>query len=109
MFADKPSAPEGPLEVTDVTEKSAVLSWKQPKSDGGSPLISYIIEARDTRRTTWKKAGEINPAATEFTARDLTVGNEYVFQIIAVNKEGQSSPLQMKDNVKPTKAISKSN
>ena len=107
LFLDVPNAPEGPLEVTDLTEKSATLSWKPPKSDGGSPLTAYIIEVRDARRTTWKKVGETKPTSTEFTVRDLALGNEYVFQVFAVNKEGQSSPLQTTENVKPTKEISK--
>lgn len=36
---DKPSPPEGPLQVSDVTSDSVTLTWKQPKDDGGSPLV----------------------------------------------------------------------
>lgn len=40
LFAvlDKPAAPEGPLEVSDVTKDSATLSWNPPKDDGGSEI-----------------------------------------------------------------------
>ncbi len=31
----KPSRPEGPLEVVDVTKDSAKLKWQPPKDDGG--------------------------------------------------------------------------
>lgn len=43
MF-DKPSAPEGPCELKDVTADMLFISWKQPKSDGGAPVSNYIIE-----------------------------------------------------------------
>jgi hypothetical protein len=50
---DKPSAPEGPLKVADVTAQSAVLSWNPPKDDGGSPIENYIIEKMDVSRGEW--------------------------------------------------------
>ncbi len=50
---DKPSAPEGPLKVSDVTNNTAVLAWKPPKDDGGSPITGYIIEKMDVARGEW--------------------------------------------------------
>lgn len=51
---DKPSAPEGPLKVSDVTSQSAVLSWQPPKDDGGSPIQNYVIEKMDVARGEWQ-------------------------------------------------------
>ncbi len=50
---DKPSAPEGPLNVSDITKHTAVLSWSAPLDDGGSPIESYIIEKMDIARGEW--------------------------------------------------------
>jgi hypothetical protein len=50
---DKPSAPEGPLKVTDVTNQTATLSWKAPLDDGGSPIENYIIEKLDIVKGEW--------------------------------------------------------
>ena len=105
---DKPSAPEGPLEISNVTLDAASLSWKQPKSDGGSPLTKYIIEFRDTRRAHWSKAGEVKPEVTTFTVGKLLLNNEYMFRVSAVNAEGQSPPLTSDKTAKPTKKLSKS-
>lgn len=33
-----PMAPEGPLEVNDISRSSCSLSWKPPKDDGGKPI-----------------------------------------------------------------------
>ena len=51
---DKPTVPEGPLIVSDVTNQTAVLSWKAPKDDGGSPIEKYIIEKMNIARGEWQ-------------------------------------------------------
>jgi hypothetical protein len=32
---DKPSRPEGPLQVTDVHKEGCKIAWNKPKDDGG--------------------------------------------------------------------------
>ncbi|NEU36527.1 hypothetical protein GN156_38455, partial [bacterium LRH843] len=34
VILDKPGAPEGPLEVTDVHKEGCKLHWDKPKDDG---------------------------------------------------------------------------
>lgn len=41
---DRPSPPEGPLEVDDIGPESCRLAWKPPRDDGGSPVTNYVIE-----------------------------------------------------------------
>lgn len=43
----KPSKPQGPLEVSDVTKNGCTLTWKKPEDDGGSPIEYYEIEKLD--------------------------------------------------------------
>ena len=40
---DRPSAPRGPLEVSDVTRSSVTLSWLAPTSNGGAAIVAYVI------------------------------------------------------------------
>ena len=102
-----PSVPEGPLEVTDVTEKTAMLSWKPPKSDGGLPLSGYIIERRDNKRPTWVKVDKVSPDTTTYKANNMLEGNMYNYRIIAENEEGASPALETKEYVKPSKPAGK--
>ena len=39
--------PDGPLNVRDVTKESAVVSWKEPEDDGGSPITHYVVEKQE--------------------------------------------------------------
>jgi titin len=106
-ISGKPSTPVGPLDVSNVTEKSATVSWKAPESDGGLPLTGYLLEVRDSRRTAWKKVADLKPSQTSHTVPDLDIGNDYFFRVTAINKEGSSSPLQTQEATKITKDICK--
>lgn len=106
-ITDPPSAPEGPLEISNVTLNSADLSWKPPKSDGGLKLTKYLIEIRDTRRSFWNKVEEVKANITSYTVSNLTTDNEYVCRVFAINEEGQSPPLTSDKSAKPRRDLSK--
>ena len=89
-----------------MTESTADLAWKPPKSDGGSPLTSYIIESKPSNRSSWTQSGKVKGDQTTLTVPDLRLDTEYVFRVTAVNSEGQSSPLEGKETAKPKKKIS---
>ncbi|CAF4370445.1 unnamed protein product, partial [Adineta steineri] len=55
IVVDKPDTPEGPLNISDVKPDSCLLTWKPPKTDGGSPITNYIIEKFDTKKGEWQK------------------------------------------------------
>lgn len=98
---DVPSPPEAPLRILTVTQDSCELEWKPPKHDGGSPILNYAVEIRESRRSMWGRAGTTKPDKTKFTARNLVVNNEYYFRIRAVNAEGESQPLEGTESVIP--------
>ena len=102
---DIPSAPKGPLVISDVTENSCRLRWKPSEKDGGKPIENYVIEVRESRRSMWNTAGTVDDVTTEFTAKSLVVDNEYYFRVKAVNEEGESAPLEASDTAKPKKKI----
>lgn len=96
---DKPSAPEGPLKVSDVTNQTAVLSWQPPKDDGGSPIENYIIEKMDVARGEWAPVDTVGGNVTQTKIGKLTPNKEYKFRVRAVNKEGESPNLETREKI----------
>lgn len=89
---DKPSAPEGPLQVSDIHNEGCKLKWKRPKDDGGVPISYYQVEKQDPQTGIWVPCGRANETAAEVNG--LTPGKEYKFRVMAVNTEGESEPLE---------------
>jgi hypothetical protein len=48
-FSAVPAAPGAPT-PTDWSQNHVDLIWKEPVSDGGSPITGYIIEKKDKYR-----------------------------------------------------------
>lgn len=89
---DRPSVPQGPLDVSDVTKESAKLSYRQPADDGGTPILHYIIEKMDTTRGAWSDAGM--SLTLYHTVERLIHKKQYYFRVKAVNAIGESEPLE---------------
>lgn len=98
----KPSAPEGPLEVKDVTKTSCKLAWKKPEDDGGVAIREYEVEKMDTETGKWVRVGKVaanTPGSPgfgdhpEMVVTGLNPNSEYKFRVKAVNDEGDSEPL----------------
>lgn len=54
---DKPTAPEGPLSVTDVHKEGCKLKWKRPLDDGGTPIEYYQVDKMDPETGCWVPCG----------------------------------------------------
>ena len=54
-----PTAPLGPLEVSNVTPNSCKLSWKKPADDGGSQITAYSVERKELDRDVWVSCGKL--------------------------------------------------
>ncbi len=89
---DKASKPVGPLDVADVYEDSCQLSWSPPLDDGGCPVEAYEVDKMDTATGRWVSAGKAT--GTKMKVDGLKKGQTYMFRVKAINKEGQSEPLQ---------------
>ncbi|CAH1785273.1 unnamed protein product [Owenia fusiformis] len=95
VVLDKPGAPEGPLNVSDVTADSAKLTWKEPEDDGGAELTGYIVEKMEEGSGFWEKVpGIITPDKTSKTVDDLVEGKKYKFRVKAENMYGKSPALE---------------
>lgn len=69
-----PSAPMGPLEVSDVTAHTCHLSWKPPEDDGGDPVKYYTIDRMDADKGIWVPCGETAGRIPEFDVDGLNEG-----------------------------------
>lgn len=89
---DRPSPPQPPLDVSNVTKESARIAWKPSLDDGGSPILHYVVEKMDVSRGTWSDAGISTICHHEI--QRLIHKKEYYFRVKAVNVIGESEPLE---------------
>lgn len=90
----KPTPPGRP-NVIEVRNDSCDLEFDKPKSDGGSPIVSYFCESREHDADTWVKHGTYRrPKATIL---NLQEGDMYQFRAIASNEIGDSEPSKPTD------------
>ena len=88
--------------VTPVTVPSAInsfsasagntqvgLFWSAPASDGGSPIIDYVIEYKLSSDSIWAVFADAISPATTITVTGLTNNLSYDFRVSAVNSIGQ--------------------
>jgi len=79
------------MSVDEVRAEHVKLSWAPPEDDGGTPITSYLVRYMDIDSGEWVTACTTQtPSAT---ATGLKPGHLYMFEISAINKEGQSEPL----------------
>ena len=55
---DNPGAPKNP-EIADYDKDFVQLKWDKPDTDGGSPIVGYIIEKKDKFNPNWEKCAEV--------------------------------------------------
>lgn len=97
VVLDVPSAPEGPLKISDITKSGCKLAWKPPKDDGGSDILNYVVEKMDTENMRWVPLCE--PIGTSADVDHLIEGHQYNFRVRAVNKQGESPPLNALESI----------
>lgn len=90
---DVPSPPRAPINVSGMADDSLVLSWLAPENDGGSKIIDYIVEVRETTTEKWTKVGATNGNRTNILVKNLRKDTTYKFKIRAQNEAGISLPL----------------
>ena len=95
LCADSPDAPQN-LEIVKFDRYSVNLAWKAPKSDGGAPIKSYLVEKRLKRGGegggAWQKATPFPIEETRAIVSNLETGFEYEFRVTAVNEAGPGTP-----------------
>lgn len=105
---DRPSPPRGPLEVTGMSATSFTLKWVASEFDGGSPIIEYIVEMKETKTMKeFKKVGATKGDVTDYPVNYLEKDHGYQFRITARNCIGLSDPYAPEDLIVAGSRISK--
>ena len=89
-----PAAPEGPLEVSNVSAHQATITWRPPADDGGQRIQNYVLEKHDIDRPAdeWTLVASA-VRELSFIASGLFAGHSYIFRIAAANANGIGVPL----------------
>lgn len=96
---DKPARPLGPLKAEEVRANHIKVKWQKPADNGGSEITGYVLEKMDMDTGRWVPAGECGPDKDTFTVDGLTPKKKYKIRVKAVNKEGESEPLEMDEPI----------
>lgn len=88
-----PTAPAAP--TATASDRSAILSWAPPSSDGGAAVTSYTVTAHPGGLT-------MSTDTLSATFPDLTPGTPYTFTVTATNAVGISASSPASEAVTPT-------
>lgn len=86
-----PSIPRNPQ--AKAGDKSAIVSWQKPSSNGNSAITSYLLKTFDSSRKFIKQAS-LSANTFSHTVTGLANGTAYYWEIRAINAIGPSSPAQ---------------
>jgi len=100
MCAVVPGAPVD-VQASDVTKDSALVTWKAPESDGGTPITGYVVERSLAASARWLRVNKqlVAGAELQLKVEELVEDNEYIFRVVAENKVGPGDPSE------PTKPV----
>lgn len=75
------------------------MEWTPPKSDGGSPITSYLLELKMAATFKWAPVDQPIEGLI-YTIGGLIEGQEYVFRVTARNAAGPGKPSEPSTPVK---------
>jgi titin len=78
-----------------------VLSWKAPEHDGGSSILGYVVEKRDTFMNMWSQVGKVDKDTLGIRVTGLFEGQSYLYRVAAENQCGRG---EYAETVKPVTA-----
>jgi len=90
LFADPPFAPRE-LTVVEYNVDYMTLSWTAPEHDGGSPILGYVVEKRDSMMNMWTQAAKVDSNTFTVKVTNLFEGQNYLFRVAAENQSGRGA------------------
>ncbi|CAK6972950.1 immunoglobulin-like and fibronectin type III domain-containing protein 1%2C partial [Scomber scombrus] len=97
IVIDKPTPPQGPVDITESALTSVEFKWKPPKDDGGCPVTNYNIQRQQVGRNKWANLSDVPGSDPNYRDSDVDPGRRYSYRIRAKNTEGISDYLQTTD------------
>ncbi|CAL9704567.1 unnamed protein product [Knipowitschia caucasica] len=97
IVLDKPTPPQGPVDIMESAVTSVEFKWRPPKDNGGCPIVSYMIERQQIGRNKWTNLGDFPGGNPSYKDSDVDPGRRYCYRIRAKNAEGISDYLQTED------------
>ena len=65
IFTEKPE-PVSNLRGVETNPEYIVIAWDPPESDGGTPLLGYVVEKRDSKRHDYIYIADVEPTTTQY-------------------------------------------
>ena len=74
-----------------MNKDSVTLKWEKPNDDGGTPVTGYIIKTSEVLGDVKEPLQSATIAAHQmcYTVRDLKPANTYMFEVAAINQNGE--------------------
>ncbi|MCL2816881.1 MAG: fibronectin type III domain-containing protein [Clostridiales bacterium] len=98
---DETAVPSAPQDVIATPENCKVkLVWSAPENDGGSPITRYQVRfapiysftsVAQPTNTLWLYEDSFACTVTTYEGRPLINGQEYFFEVFAVNSKREGS------------------
>lgn len=88
VLGQVPDEPDSPG-ASQISDNEVLLTWKQPRFDGHSPVTCYKVEYKLTEETEWKKKAD-NIDHEFYLVTDLEPNSKYRFRLAAKNAIGWS-------------------
>ncbi|XP_050073452.1 titin-like [Anopheles maculipalpis] len=97
----EPPAPPGKPALVPGSPSSApdivTIRWSRPATDGGSPILGYVVEQRRTGSPHWVRTCPSLVQQTELSLSGLEPGWRYQFRVMAENIVGRSESSELSD------------
>uniref|UniRef100_A0A3P9LTN4 Myomesin 1a (skelemin) n=1 Tax=Oryzias latipes TaxID=8090 RepID=A0A3P9LTN4_ORYLA len=93
--------PVAPLDVRchDANKDYVVVTWKQPSSEGSSPILGYYIDRCEVGAHHWAQCNDAPVKYARFPVTGLVEGRSYMFRVRALNSAGVSRPSRVSEAV----------
>uniref|UniRef100_A0A182WJ22 Titin n=1 Tax=Anopheles minimus TaxID=112268 RepID=A0A182WJ22_9DIPT len=98
--AEPPSPPGKPALVPGSPSSApdiVTIRWNRPGTDGGSPILGYVVEQRRTGSPHWVRTCPSLVQQTELSLSGLEPGWRYQFRVMAENIVGRSESSELSD------------
>ncbi|XP_055686183.1 obscurin isoform X3 [Lutzomyia longipalpis] len=88
VVATLPDAPDSP-EASSISDTEILLRWKQPRDDGNSSVLCYMLQYKLASDDTWSTIAD-NIDHEFYLVHDLEERHNYQFRLASRNKIGWS-------------------